>query len=181
MSMVKAGLAIGFAVLATPTASAQVIWSDPARTWSIDFASSKWGQADGLPADGPTLMIAPLKEPGDNEVRICIVQERLTPLQSGVNPTDARSRVGRMTEQDIEDAFGRKDFRQASLTQTTVNGVPVAQFEAISGRFRFRGRVFATVSGAREVFTTIACTSDPGMRPELASEVDAILATLRFS
>jgi hypothetical protein len=149
-------------------------WIDPARTWSIDFASSGWGQADGMGPDGPLLLIAPAAAPRDEEIRICFAEQSESPNAEDTDLAQLNaSGAGRL--------FPRAQLREPRVAQLDVGGHVVAAVQGMSRDNEFRARAFITRSGGRVFMTTISCIMTPGMNPARAAEVDAILQSLQFA
>src|SRR5262245_36046377 len=87
-------------------AQADQRWHDPTGAWSFDFASSGWGHAEGLPANGPALLTVPMREPAtDSEVRMCFVEQNFGPLQPGQGEPEIRARVHQIDAAQAAAAF----------------------------------------------------------------------------
>jgi hypothetical protein len=170
------------AVTGTAWAQTDPRWRDPTRAWSIDFVSSEWGHAEGLPADGPALLTMPMRPAQtDAEVRMCFVEQAFAPLPQGEGEAEIRARVEQVDAAQATAAFPRMQLTQVNVTHAVIDGHTVAVVEGVSRGSRFRGRVLMTRFGDRITLSTIACISASGMQPAAEAEVDAILATLRFA
>jgi hypothetical protein len=168
-------IAIGAVSVFTGSALAQSSsrWSDPTGSWSIEFASGGWGQADGLGPNGPLLLIAPAVAPRDDEIRICFAEQSAS---SELADTD----IAQLNASGVERLFPRAQLREPRVTILDIGGHAVAAVRGMSRENEFRARAFVTRAGGRAYVTTISCIMTPGMNQDRAAEVDAIFQTLQF-
>ena len=178
MRAFSALLAFLIAALFAPAISAQVEnrWVDPTLTWSLDLASSRWGQADAPIADA-VLLAAPAEAPPDNEIRLCLASQQTQPAPD-LDSDAIRSRGGQMDERAVRAAFPRAALRDIQISHQTIDGVSVAIVDGMSQSNRFRGRAFFTPTSGGSMLSTITCISTPGIAAALEAEVEAILASL---
>ncbi len=178
-----AAAVIGVFVFAAGAAVAQddPRWIDPTRTWSIDFVSSDWGHAEGLPPDIPVLLLTmPMTPSTNDESRMCFVEQHYADLAPGEDAAAVRARAGETSIAQAENAFSRYQVRETRMTYATVDGVTVAIVDGVSRGSRFRGRIFVTAVRDRQVLSTIACLSTSNVPPQRDAEIDTILSTIRF-
>ena len=155
-------------------------WTDPSGSWSIDLATSNWGSADGLPAGGPALVAVPMQPPPDSEIRICLVDQTVERLPANPDEAEVRQRAAHIDVAQAQAAFPRAGLTQTVVGHSIIDGEAVATVEGLSGRNRFRGRLFVTPAAGQAVLSAISCISTPGMPAAPDAEVDAILNSLHF-
>ena len=156
-------------------------WMDPTGGWSIDYMSSGWGRADGLPPNGPVLLTVPMQAPPNNETRMCFVEESYSAIAPGAVAAEIQRRGSQVGVPEAQAAFQRFRLTQTQVSHEVVDGVAVAIVEGASGGNRFRGRAFVTAAGNNAALSTISCISVAGMAASRDAEVDTILASLHFS
>jgi hypothetical protein len=171
--------ALASAAFAQTPQQASQRWTDPTGAWSIDYASVGWGAAGELPRGGTTtLMIAPIRPPADDEVRICLAEQIVSKIPAA---KDAARYVTDVSEQALAKVYPRLEFASAKISRLDIDGVVVVDLDGKSGNSHMRGRFFFTPHKDGSVQTKISCVLSGNLRPELAAEVEAVLGSLKFN